>query len=82
MVKWCDHVRGAFLSLLIDDRFDYAERKIGIRCVSQFMVYLIRYYGGYPDGVAFAILLGNICVPLIDHYTRPRVAGHVRGTRS
>ncbi|MFY1026414.1 electron transport complex subunit RsxD [Actinobacillus seminis] len=46
------------------------------------LVYLIRYYGGYPDGVAFAILLGNICVPLIDHYTRPRVAGHVRGTRS
>ena len=39
-------------------------------------VYLIRFYGNYPDGVAFAVLLSNICVPLIDHYTRPRVAGH------
>ncbi|EIJ69421.1 electron transport complex subunit RsxD [Pasteurella bettyae] len=37
---------------------------------------LIRFYGGYPDGVAFAILLANICVPLIDQYTRPRVSGH------
>ena len=40
------------------------------------LLYLIRFYGNYPDGVAFAILLSNICVPLIDHYTRPRVAGH------
>ena len=39
-------------------------------------VYLIRYHGNYPDGVAFAILLSNICVPLIDHYTRPRVSGY------
>ncbi|HDR0713600.1 TPA: RnfABCDGE type electron transport complex subunit D, partial [Pasteurella multocida] len=41
-----------------------------------FLVYIIRFYGNYPDGVAFAVLLGNICVPLIDHYTRPRVSGH------
>lgn len=40
------------------------------------LVYLIRYHGNFPDGVAFAILLSNICVPLIDHYTRPRVAGY------
>ncbi|WP_373100610.1 MULTISPECIES: electron transport complex subunit RsxD [Pasteurellaceae] len=40
------------------------------------LVCVIRFYGNYPDGVAFAILLANICVPLIDHYTRPRVAGH------
>ncbi|MGC7559435.1 electron transport complex subunit RsxD [Pasteurella sp. 22655_41Tandhals] len=40
------------------------------------LVYVIRFYGNYPDGVAFAVLLSNICVPLIDHYTRPRVAGH------
>ena len=40
------------------------------------LLYLIRFYGNYPDGVAFAILLSNICVTLIDHYTRPRVAGH------
>lgn len=40
------------------------------------LLYLIRFHGNYPDGVAFAVLLSNICVPLIDHYTRPRVAGH------
>ena len=27
------------------------------------LLYLIRFYGNYPDGVAFAILLSNICVP-------------------
>lgn len=41
------------------------------------LIYLIRYYGHYPDGVAFAILLANICVPFIDQYTRPRVVGHL-----
>ncbi|NUL35270.1 electron transport complex subunit RsxD [Kosakonia sacchari] len=40
------------------------------------LVWLIRSYGGYPDGVAFAVLLANITVPLIDYYTRPRVYGH------
>ena len=38
----------------------------------------IRRYGGFPDGVAFAILLMNMLVPLIDRYTRPRVYGHPR----
>jgi electron transport complex protein RnfD len=36
---------------------------------------VIRTWGGYPDGVAFAILLMNVCVPLIDQYTQPRVYG-------
>jgi len=40
------------------------------------LTWLIRTYGGYPDGVAFAVLLMNICVPLIDAYTQPRVFGH------
>ncbi len=40
------------------------------------MVYIIRTWGGYPDGVAFAVLLGNMCVPLIDYYTRPKTYGH------
>ena len=29
------------------------------------LVWLIRSFGGYPDGVAFAVLLANITVPLI-----------------
>ncbi|PQK74436.1 electron transport complex subunit RsxD [Pantoea ananatis] len=40
------------------------------------LIWLIRSFGGYPDGVAFAVLLANICVPLIDYYTQPRVYGH------
>lgn len=40
------------------------------------LVWLIRSYGGYPDGVAFAVLLINMTVPLIDHYTQPRAYGH------
>jgi electron transport complex protein RnfD len=40
-----------------------------------FMVFVIRSWGGYPDGVAFAVLLANMCVPLIDYYTQPRVFG-------
>ena len=42
------------------------------------LTYLIRVYGGYPDGVAFAVLIMNMCVPLIDAYTQPRVFGHKR----
>ena len=40
------------------------------------LVWIIRVYGGYPDAVAFSVLLANIAVPLIDSYTRPRVYGH------
>lgn len=40
------------------------------------LVWLIRSFGGYPDGIAFAVLLANITVPLIDYFTRPRVYGH------
>ncbi|MDP3742800.1 MAG: electron transport complex subunit RsxD [Methylotenera sp.] len=40
------------------------------------LTYLIRTYGGYPDGVAFAVLIMNMCVPLIDAHTQPRVFGH------
>ncbi|MFS1538694.1 MAG: electron transport complex subunit RsxD [Candidatus Phlomobacter fragariae] len=40
------------------------------------LIWIIRVYGGYPDAVAFAVLLTNIAVPLIDHYSQPRVYGH------
>ncbi|MEG9488430.1 electron transport complex subunit RsxD [Mannheimia indoligenes] len=39
------------------------------------LLYVIRYYGNYPDAIAFSVLLANICVPLIDHYTQPRLYG-------
>lgn len=40
------------------------------------LVYIIRTWGGYPDGVAFAVLLMNMSAPLLDYYTKPRVFGH------
>jgi len=40
------------------------------------LIYVIRTWGGYPDGVAFAVLLMNMAVPTIDYYTKPRVFGH------
>ena len=39
------------------------------------ITYLIRVFGSFPDGTAFATLLMNICVPLIVLYTQPRVFG-------
>jgi electron transport complex protein RnfD len=44
-----------------------------------FIAIIIRSYGGYPDGVAFAILLMNVAAPFIDTYTQPRVYGHAKG---
>lgn len=36
---------------------------------------VIRLWGGYPEGVSFAILLMNAVVPLLDHYLRPKTFG-------
>lgn len=43
------------------------------------LTWIIRTFGAYPDGVAFAVLLMNIAAPLIDMYTQPAVFGHKRG---
>jgi electron transport complex protein RnfD len=43
-----------------------------------FLTIAIRTWGGFPDGVAFAILLMNLSVPLIDQYTQPLVYGEIR----
>lgn len=40
------------------------------------LTFIVRKFGGYPDGVAFAVLLMNAAVPLIDRYTVPRIYGH------
>lgn len=45
------------------------------------LVYIIRTWGGYPDGVAFAVLLMNLCAPTIDYYSRPRTYGHRKAGR-
>ncbi|MEZ9133856.1 electron transport complex subunit RsxD [Vibrio breoganii] len=40
------------------------------------LIVIIRTFGGFPDGVAFAVIIANMCVPLIDYYTQPRTYGH------
>jgi electron transport complex protein RnfD len=42
------------------------------------LIYIIRTWGGYPEGVAFAVLLMNAATPLIDHLVRPRRYGRLR----
>jgi len=42
------------------------------------LVYAIRTWAGYPEGVAFAVMLMNACTPLIDHYLKPRIYGRDR----
>jgi len=38
-------------------------------------VFIIRTWGGYPDAVAFSVLLLNMAAPTIDYYTQPKVFG-------
>ena len=42
------------------------------------LTWVIRRWGSYPDGLAFAVLLMNLAVPLIDRYTIPRIYGQAR----
>jgi len=41
------------------------------------LTYIIRTWGSYPDGIAFAVLIMNAAVPFIDSITRPDVFGEV-----
>ncbi|MEW7977000.1 MAG: RnfABCDGE type electron transport complex subunit D [Candidatus Sedimenticola endophacoides] len=47
--------------------------------VTGFLVVLIRVFGGFPEGMMYAILLMNAATPLIDRYTQPRVFGRGGG---
>lgn len=42
------------------------------------LTWSIRNFAGYPEGVAFAVLLMNSLTPIIDQYTRPRAFGRTR----
>ena len=49
----------------------------GIGCGA--LTVLFRYYGIFPEGVTYAILLMNACVWTIDRYTAPRRFGEGKG---
>ena len=40
------------------------------------LIFAIRRWGSYSDGVAFAVLIMNMAVPAIDYVTRPHIVGH------
>lgn len=42
------------------------------------LTYIIRTWAGYPEGVAFAVLLMNSMTPIIDTYFKPRIYGRDR----
>ena len=42
------------------------------------LVFLIRTWTAFPEGVAFAVMLMNAMTPLIDHYMKPRIYGRDR----
>lgn len=50
--------------------------KLVFACGTALLAWIIRVFGAYPDGIAFATLLMNIGAPLIDMYTQPPVFGH------
>lgn len=39
------------------------------------LTFIIRNWGGYPEGVSYSILLMNVMTPLIDRYTVPKTFG-------
>ena len=49
----------------------------GIGC--GILTVIFRYYGLFPEGVTYAILLMNLCVWVIDRYTAPRIYGYQKG---
>ena len=49
---------------------------MGIGC--GIMTVIIRLYSNSAEGVSFSILLMNVCVPLIDRFTKPKVFGEVK----
>jgi electron transport complex protein RnfD len=48
----------------------------GIGC--GIITFLIRIWGGYPEGVCYAILVMNALVPLIERLTKPKIFGAVK----
>lgn len=53
----------------------YVKGKIIFAIGCGVITVLIRLYGGYPEGVAFAILIMNAFAPLLDKYLKPEPFG-------
>ncbi len=49
---------------------------MGVGC--GIITFVIRRFGGYPEGVSYAILLMNVATPLIDKWCKPKKFGYVK----
>ncbi len=48
-----------------------AKMRLMLGCMVGILVFGIRSWGAYPDGIAFAILLANMMTPLLNRFARP-----------
>jgi len=46
-------------------------------CIS-ILIFMIRNFGGLPEGVMYAILIMNAFVPIINRYTAPKIFGEAK----
>ena len=58
-----------------------AKGQIIFACLCGLITYLIRVYGGYPEGVSYSILISNLAVPLIDRFTVGKIFGALPKTK-
>lgn len=62
---------------------DYASSPVNIKAQIVYafgcglLTTVIRYFGGYPEGVSYSILLMNVAAPLLDKLLVPKVFGEV-----
>ena len=45
------------------------------------LTFVIRRFGGYPEGVSYSILLMNVATPLIDRFTQPKPFGALKAKK-
>ena len=66
---------------------DYVTRPITVKgqylygILLGFLTCIFRVYGPGAEGVSYAIIIGNLLVPLIEKVTRPRAFGKKRGAK-
>lgn len=66
---------------------DYVTRPITVKgqylygILLGFLTFVFRVFGPGAEGVSYAIIIGNLLVPLIEKVTRPRAFGKKRGAK-
>ena len=84
----CAHLAGGGLMLgAFFMATDYVTRPITVKgqylygILLGFLTCIFRVFGPSAEGVSYAIIIGNLLVPLIEKVTRPRAFGKKRGAK-